>query len=508
MKVLGKSIFSGTYLVFAILSTAHIALVWWLPHFPTQDGPSHIYNLVILKDLLNGGRIWGDFYVSRLSAIPNLGFHIVAYPLLSLFSPAATEKIFITVYILIMVVSVPFFLRSFDKPIFPFSFLVFPVIFNFNLMMGFYSYSIAIPFFLLAFGCCYRSRNKPLLTQFIIYNLTGIVIYYMHLIAFGVFVLSLAAVVLSESGGLKDKLRRLFGLALIISPLLINLSAYMLRSNDLSDIPLRYIPWSDRIIDLMTLSVATLSSWQVYPSCFLFYVFICLFTFGVVNEIKNNHQDDRSRLFPDHGARWVLYITSALLLIGLLFPFNLGTGSFFNQRFPWVILLVALPILHVPARYIFARFTSSILVSISIMFLFGNALAMYQKNSMIEEYLGGLSVNFPQGAYVMPYKTEDDYFRVDVLLHAASYYGINKGAFMFGNYEANEKHFPVSFHETLPKLPNIDQIFYDAKSIDWALFPAIQYVISWKNNEVSNERISQFYRNIYRSGNIDIWQRI
>lgn len=508
MKELGKIISSSTYSVYGLLLTAHIALVWWLPYFPTQDGPSHIYNLVILKDLLNGGQTWGEFYVSRLSAIPNLGFHIIAYPLLALFSSAATEKIFITIYILLMVVSVPYYMRSFNKPVFPFSFLVFPVIFNFNLMMGFYSYSVAIPFFLLAFGCCYRSRNKPAFMKFIVLNLMGFAIYYMHLIAFGVFILSLAAMALSESGGLKDKLRKVFHLVIIISPLLINLSAYVLSSNDFRGIPLTYIPWSDRIIDLVTLSGATLANWQIYPSSLLFYLFICLVTFGVSDEAKDCHQNNKLPLITDSGAKCLLYITLALLLICTFSPFNLGAGSFFNQRFPWVILLVALPIMHVPAKYIIARFTSSILVLISLLFFVVNAAVMIQKNSTVEEFLKGLSVNFPKGAYIMSYKTEDDYFRVDVLMHAASYYGIQKGAFVFGNYEATENHFPVSFNKTLPALPNSDQIYYDAKSIDWARFPAIQYLLVWKNNDVSTEKISQFYRNIYKSGNLGVWQRI
>ncbi|OGR13257.1 MAG: hypothetical protein A2097_12115 [Desulfobacula sp. GWF2_41_7] len=508
MKELGKIILSSAYPVYVLLITAHIALVWWLPFFPTQDGPSHLYNLVILKDLLNGGRTWGEFYVSHLSAIPNLGFHVFAYPLLTLFSPAATEKIFITIYILLMVVSVPFFMRSFNKPVFPFSFLVFPVIFNFNLMMGFYSYSVAIPFFLLAFGCCYRYRNTPALKKFIIFNSAGFVIYSMHLIAFGVFILSLAAMALSESGGLKDRLRKTVNLVGIISPLLVNLLAYLLSSNDFRGIPFRFIPWSDRIIDLMTLSAATLASWQIYPSCLLFYIFICCLTFGVGNEVKDDHQGNKLTIFTDNGAQCLLLIVSALLLICLFFPFNLGAGSFFNQRFPWVILLVALPVLHVSVRYIFARYTSSILVSIAVLFLVGNAAAMNQKNATIEEFLGGLSVNIPKGAYIMPYKIEDDYFRVDVLLHAASYYGISKDVFVFGNYEATQDHFPVSFNTSLPKLPDNDQIFYDAETIDWVRFPAIQYLISWKNNDMSNEKISQFFRLIYESGNLAIWQRI
>jgi hypothetical protein len=329
----------------------------------------------------------------------------------------------------------------------------------------------------------------------------------MHLIVFGIFVLALLVLALSESGGLKDKLRNLVNLLIIISPLLINLLLYLINSNDFKGVPFRFIPWSDRIIDLVTLSCATLSNWQKYLGVILFDVFICCFTFGVCNIVKESHQDIRWLFIADRGARCLLYITVALILICLLSPFNIGAGSFFNQRFPWIILLVALPVLHTPDRYVFARFTSSVLIVISTVFLVCNAAVMHQKSSTIEEFLGGLSVDFPKGAYVMTYKTEDDYFRVDTLLHAASYYGINKRVFVFGNYEATQEHFPVSFKHNLARLPGTQQIYYDGKSIDWQIFTAIQYLLVWKADQMSIEKISQFYRNIYKSGNISVWQR-
>lgn len=443
---------SYAYPVYGLLLTAHIALIWWLPYFPTQDGPSHIYNLVILQDLLNGGQVWGDFYVSQLRAIPNLGFHIIAYPLLSLFSPATTEKLFISLYIILMAVSVPFFMRTFNKPVFPFSFFVFPVMFNFTLMMGFYSYSVAVPLFLLAFGCCYRTRNNSPFSKFIIYSLTGFAIYYLHLIAFGLFILSLASISLSESDGLKDKLRKLLNLAFIISPLLINLLVYLqINSKDFGGIPFKsaYVAWSDRMVDLMTFSGATLSRWQLGPGYLIFYIFICFFTYGVCNEAKDCHQESGLPFINNNGAKCLLHLTFALVLICLFSPFGMGEGSFFNQRFPWVILLVALPILHAPVRHMSPRFTSSILVFIAMLFFLVNAAVMHQKSSCIEDFLKGLSQDFTKGAFIMTYKNNDDYFRIDVLLHAASYYGISKGVVVLGNYEATRDLFLVRVQEHL-----------------------------------------------------------
>ena len=95
---------------------AHIGLVWFLKYFPTQDGPSHIYNIGILHDLLNGGKEWGNYFTCELHAVPNLGFNLLAYPMLHFFPPLVAEKLFVSMYIVLMGCSVPLFLHVFNKP--------------------------------------------------------------------------------------------------------------------------------------------------------------------------------------------------------------------------------------------------------------------------------------------------------------------------------------------------------------------------------------------------------
>ena len=102
-----KALNNGRLYYYVFSLAVHIGIVWLLPYVPTQDGPSHIYNLVILKDLLNGGKEWGDYFTAQLFAVPNLGFHLIAYPLLSVFPPLIVEKIFISTYMVLLGVSVP-----------------------------------------------------------------------------------------------------------------------------------------------------------------------------------------------------------------------------------------------------------------------------------------------------------------------------------------------------------------------------------------------------------------
>ena len=169
----------------------HIGLVWVLPYFPTQDGPSHVYNLVILHDLLNGGKEWGNYFTYSLHAVPNLGFNLLAYPMLHFFPPLVVEKIFVSIYIILMGVSAQLFLNTFNKRSLPFIFFVFPVIFNFNLLMGFYSFVVTIPLFLIAFSFSWKIRDRSTACKFVFFNIAGLTIFYFHLIPFVFLLLSL-----------------------------------------------------------------------------------------------------------------------------------------------------------------------------------------------------------------------------------------------------------------------------------------------------------------------------
>ena len=214
-------------LYYILLLAAHLGVVWLLPYVPTQDGPSHIYNLVILKDLLNGGKVWGDFFTFHLRAVPNLGFHIIAYPLLSFFPPLIVEKIFISIYTVLMGISLPLLMRTFNRPVLPLAYLIFPVIFNFTLLMGFYSYVMAVPLFILAFSLGWEIRNRSIYCKFVCLNLAGLTLFYFHLIPFIFFLMSLVAIIMAETAGSKKKLTESLKLLVIILPSLLNLFFYL-----------------------------------------------------------------------------------------------------------------------------------------------------------------------------------------------------------------------------------------------------------------------------------------
>jgi len=494
--------------IYILLLITHLGLVWWLPYLPTQDGPSHIYNLVILHDLLNGGKEWGNFFSYQLRAVPNLGFILFTYPLLHFFSPLFVERIFISIYIILIGVSVPFFLRTFNKQPLPVSYFIFPVIFNYTFLMGFYSYIIAVPLFLLSFSFAWRIRKSSAIFQFIFFNLAGLIIYYFHLIPFVFFILSLIVITLVESNTNKGRIYNLFRLLLIITPSILNFFYYFRLGTNRFLPDFSYLLSLSRYVQLLTelfyFSTVNFFPWQILPAS-LFMVLIVLLAYHSIKDIHKRKLQSIN-ILPSEKA--IIYLTISLLFIYLFAPFSFGGGLYFNERLPWVILLISLPLLQIPESITFKRITSFAIMSIVSIFFIFNAAILWQQSNKVGKFLSSLHIGPPKGALLMTYKPRDPQgTTVDILLHTASYYGIIRGCVDIGNYEAATNLFLVKFKKTMPAIPPERQISYKPTTIEWANYPAIEYLLGWEIDDKEKEGLNKYYQIIWEKDQFSMWQR-
>jgi len=501
-------------LLYLLFIFVHIGLVWMLAYFPAQDGPSHIYNLVILKDLVNGGTEWGKFFSFQLRAVPNIAFTLFSYPLLQFFPPLVVEKIFISIYIVLMGAGVYIFLRTFNKTSLPFIYFVFPLIFNFNLMMGFYSYVISVPIFLIAFSISWKIRNRSATYKFLLFNLTGCIIFYFHIIPFIFFLLSLLCITIVQSKEFKRIIFDLIKLIIIISPSLLVLFLYLAKSTK-SFIPdFSYLSSLSRYIylrnDLFFFSTVTFSPWQMFPGFLFTGLFLSFFILSVYLLIRDPNKGWVKIRDISASDKVLMCMTFIFLLIYFITPFRFGGGDFFNQRFPWVVFIILLPLLRINEKIVSKRFVWVSISSVAIIFFVFNTAILWQQSNKVEEFLNGLNADIPKGAYVMTYKKIDPKAglpRIDALMHAASYYGIFKGCVDIGNYETGPDYFPIKFKENIPSFPSLDQILYKSETIDWPAYPSIQYLLGWEINKNDTEKLSKFFHVIWQNELLSIWQR-
>lgn len=482
-------------LLFIALLVAHIALVWLLPFFPTQDGPSHIYNLSILKDLRSGGELWGGIYYQQLSLKPNFGFHIVAYPLLYFFDPLIVEKMFVSIYLLLLTISVPCLLKLLDKPLFPWSFLVFPAALSYGLAMGFYSYVIALPLVLLGGGICWRIRKSGLLRQCIVISICSAIIYCFHLIGCVFFILLIITqLMVSRRGSIARKVGET---VLVLLPSGLLLLGYIISSA--KGPQFIATPFTERIpaviADLVLCGSVYFSQLQIINGVMLVLVLYLLLRFQGKRDLSD--------------ANKVFYCFCAVLvIIDVCAPSSFGGGSFFNERMPQMIFLGIIPVVADRGRaWDSNRWGLYLLPALAIICFAVNVYVYREKAAVVKKYMSLQNASMEKKSVIMSYrKYGGGRSRVDVLAHAISYYALRHNLINAGNYEVEFSYFPVRFlPEKLVTVPSADLVNYSPHKIDFAKFPDISYVIA---GQVENrEHLSTYFSIASSNDHLELWKR-
>lgn len=490
--------------LYGAMTMLYVALVWALPFFPTQDGPSHLYNLVILKELLQGDPIWAQHFTLDLRATPNLGFHIVAYPLLWLFPPLVVEKLFVSLYILILALGVPRLLKAFGTPVQPVAFLVFPLLFNYAFMMGFYSFSLAVACMIPAMAWTWNERNASLARRALVWNSCALPLYFLHLIPYAIYMLFLLISVTVPEGKPIKRCRNLLESLILTCPSIILCGLFLLEIGTTKTVSANYTFSFSRFLklaaDLFHFSLDTFSPWQAFPWAVLAVTLGTMLLAAYLRKTGNSVNRDTTRCIG-----WLL---AALTLVYLFAPDNFAGGSLFNHRLPWIILLLSLPLLPCPAEGNLRTIFHMLLPGIALLYLMGNGLLMHREIMAIKEYRQGITAPIQPGSLLAAYKEpKPSWSRIDPLLHVASHYGLEKKAIDAGNYEAVVPHFPVRFRADGPKKPSTVQIEINVKKIDWKKYPAVDYLLGWEVTSAKRQQLQEHFTLIMEHRRFTLWQR-
>jgi len=493
---------AGYLLGYLMLMAAHLALIWALPYFPSQDGPSHLYNLSILNDLLHGGRTWGEFYSYRLHPSPNLGFLLVGYPLVQVMSVYAAERCFLSLYLVLMLLAVPFLLRSFKKPAFPSSFLACTVLFNFNLMMGFYSFALAVPLCLFAVGISWRLRRRGSLPRLVLVNLMAALLYLCHLTGYAIFVLSQALLALVGEPEAPSRSRLLQALVILLPQLAV--LGWFLGQGRTASWPAAPAPWSpvqlaSRAGELLFFSTVSFGSLHLVAGALL--VAYCYLL------ARPRFRAWLRTGCPSPEERYLAWLSSCLVLVYLMAPNRLADGGYLNERFPWVILLFGLPLLATPAKR--TGCCNWLAAPLALVFLVTNAILFWDQSLKVAEFVAAHDVALPSGAQVASFRPMDAPLPpVDPMLHAVSHLCLARRYVNAGNYETRFGYFPVRFSNKLAPLPAPEAIAYRPREVSWQRYPSIGYLFGLDLSAADEAGLAGTFRMVAQNGRHSVWQRV
>lgn len=142
--------------LFYVLLAALLVPIWFSAYFPSSDGPSHLFNSYIY---LNYGHsaIFQQAYTLHVPTAGNLAGHALAIFLLKLgFSWSLCEKLILTICLTGLALAFRYALRGVKSAPLAAALLVLPFLYNWPFQMGFWSFSLGVPFLLIGIGLCFR----------------------------------------------------------------------------------------------------------------------------------------------------------------------------------------------------------------------------------------------------------------------------------------------------------------------------------------------------------------
>jgi hypothetical protein len=322
--------------------------IWIYPYFPSQDGPSHLFNANVFLTYSQVPAYRRAFTV-QIPPAGNLTGHGLAMLLLRAgLAPATCEKVLVSICIVGLAMAFHYALRGAKGAPVEAAFFVLPFLYNWPLQMGFWSFSLGVPFVLICVGLCLRYLGRWDRTSLLKLFLTAAAVYACHPISWAVSALVTGLLTLlwlfGPASDVTDRRRQLIQAALPVATFVPFILPNLLfaEKND-------FLKWDtfssfrERLWPVYTMSDVCLFSGDGWAARALF-----LLLLAATGIVFLGHIRTRGLRFVDT----LLGCAGILILLGVYSPGRIGEGTYLSVRlFLFACLLWALWLaLAIPGR--------------------------------------------------------------------------------------------------------------------------------------------------------------
>ena len=146
-------------LVFALLAVLRLYPIWAFDYFPSQDGPSHLYNARVMSEFAREP-IFAKYFALRLTPAGNLSSHLWLAAVGRITGALVAEKLLLSAIVLSLPLIWLWFLFRLPNGKPELALLGFVLVMNLPFFMGFWNFCLAISFGFLLMGVAVQ-RQKP-----------------------------------------------------------------------------------------------------------------------------------------------------------------------------------------------------------------------------------------------------------------------------------------------------------------------------------------------------------
>ncbi|MCD6012722.1 MAG: hypothetical protein K0Q79_2584 [Flavipsychrobacter sp.] len=500
-------------LLFAAGIVASMAMIWLPGYYLTGDGPCHVYNAQILHDLVAGRNteFYSRYYEILWQPNPNWFTTMVLALLMFVVNGVVAEKIFLTLYVLVYVGGFYVLLKKVSGKVSWLLLAVFLFVFTHALTKGFYNFSFSIAFYFWTVWAWLQYLEERRLKTGLLFFLFLFLVFFTHLLSFGITMVSCAAITVSGGIALKNKkgmVAAILQLLLLAAPFV----AIMLWfANKEGGLQLQFSPHPYRMIELAQFKHGVNFDhnellWTTIAGSTILLLFVL-----VVIKFRGLRQV--------HRYDGLLYTWIFVMLVYLFFPEDIiGRAMDMSVRTQLFVMVLTVLIIAYRLRSekilgagAFVLFGCFIVLSGLRFGSIGRISGTEKELLSVGKYLKPNTVLLPlcfnvEGADETgkPLADWNASFR-----HGAQYLATAKPLIVLDNYEANTGYFPIKWKEgispyqhfgpleDLPPYGNI-AVYKQKSGVD------IDYILMWcyDSAALQNENFRRFYGEISSGYNI------
>ncbi len=186
----------------AAATAAALVPIWLFPYFPTQDGPSHLYNAFVLAHYFDAGsQLVHNYFVLNLRLFPNWTTYAIQALLIRIAPPLIAQQVVLSLCVVSIPGAVLYLQKSFRSAADPSALLGVLLAYSYVLFMGFFNFVAGAALFAFTVGFFWRRRASEgprRHTMLVVLYALFIATYLSHALAFAAALMAIAILAASE----------------------------------------------------------------------------------------------------------------------------------------------------------------------------------------------------------------------------------------------------------------------------------------------------------------------
>jgi hypothetical protein len=497
------------WIVLGLLIAVQLLPVWWFRFLPTQDGPAHVANAVLLRDLVRGE---DTIHAVNPKPVPNWTGHALLSVFSGVVTPRVAEKFLVSLYVVLLPLCAAYAGRSVRRGGEWVGILAVPFVYSLALHKGLYNFCLSLAGFFLLIGLVIRWWEELNWGRVLLIGLVALLVYFSHVVSLILALITLGGLAIGalidarqDAGGIRRAFGKLAMLAVAMAPAVALAAWFFFNSpggaSDRRPVGVQLL----RIFELDALASFRKPELLVAIafSALLWGMAICLL---VMKTIKHQWS----------GWDWVLGLVAITLAVYLVSPNSAAGGgqiSFRLSLYPYFVLMLWMAGQRV--GWLFRTGATTAAAMICIVFLVLHWGSYSRLNVYLKAY-ESIANHMETGKSVIALDQSRDSvaerkfsWRVRPFWHAMGYVAAKRGVVDLGNYEVMMGYFPVVSRGTATIASSSDQTDDPSAAQERdALARKADYVVIWDlagsgtlKDPQAAETLQSRYEVVYRSPN-------